>query len=397
MPMILIGGSVSRPRSVSTMHKRRHLYIGHHLVGLDMGTHAVKGVEMIDHDSELAVRSAGSVDPAAPSVEIDSPQFVHAVRTLWSTAGFETTRVAMSLPPENVYLKWLQLEAGDEDELDEIARSAATRGAPFAPSDAIVDYRVLSSRQAGKRTLYSLMLVAASSEAVDRALNVAQKAGLELVAVDVGIVAVSRGLSTQKGHANPLWTGQPRSHCVLGAKNTLVSVVRGGVLEFSRVVPFGGNDFTQLLAQTLSIETAAAERLKTDPGTRLEDGGVLIASHNTDEVRVPCEALMARLAREIQRSLRFFSSQYAEGSYLGTIGTVTLSGGGASLRGIDTCLTSFGVDVSDIINPFAGYPVEAGGAGIRRVRDDAAAYTTAVGLAVGVYDQTVDNAASVAA
>ena len=352
-----------------------------------MGTHTVKGVEMLDHESELAVRSAGSVVISVPSENIDGPVVVQAIRALWSSAGFETNRVVTSLPPESVYLKWLHLEAGSEAELDEVARSTASRGAPFPPSDAIVDYRVLSSRPAGRGVLYSLMLVTASSSAVDRVMNVAEKAGLEVVAVDVGIAAVSRSLNTQKNHGNPLWTGQPRSHCVLGAKNTLVSVVRGGLLEFSRAVPIGGNDFTQMLAQTLEIETSVAERLKIDRSARLDEGGVLVASHASTEVLVPCEALMDRLAREIQRSLRYFSSQYAEGSYLGTIGTVTLSGGGANLRGIDSCLKSYGVDVSGIINPFAGYAVEAGGAGIRHVGEDSASYTTAVGLAVGVYDR----------
>ena len=369
------------------MPRRERIREISHKVGLDIGSHRIKGVEIIERGSEIVIQSAGSV--AIPSSEANrgaanTASVVQAIQNLWASAEFETDKVVMGLPPEVTYIKWLHLEKSGEDELDGIARAAAARGAPFPAEDAVIDYRILSSRGAGSHEVHFVMLVAASSSAVDGLLDTAERAGLAPVAVDIGTVAAVRSFETQKGAA-PLWSGQPRAHCVIGAKGTTIAVVRGGALEFVRTVPFGGNDFTQCIAEAAEVDWAVADRMKTSPDAKLTEDGVMVTSHNNAEIRIPCGNLLSRLAREMVRSLRFFSSQFAEASYLGMIGTATLSGGGALLRGIDTALQQRGIEVRSVINPFAGFPVDADGCGIRRVEDSAAAYTTAVGLATGDY------------
>ena len=102
----------------------------------------------------------------------------------------------MALPSESAYLKWLHLEAPDEEQFDQTARAAAARGAPFPASEAIVDYRVLLSRGAAARGMRFVMLVAASATAVDAVLNTVESAGLEPLAVDVAAAAAIRSSIT---------------------------------------------------------------------------------------------------------------------------------------------------------------------------------------------------------
>jgi type IV pilus assembly protein PilM len=356
-------------------------------VGLDIGSHTLKAVEVVERGPEIVVRAAGAV--ALPVTEgshqpPDHSTTVHAIRALWSAARFQSGKVILALPPEALYIKWLHLEASDREALDMTARTAAVRGAPFPPDDAIVDYRVLASRGTLSSNVYFVMLVAASSTAVDSLLNAAEAAGLEPVAVDVGSTAVLRCLDTRRRAAGFLWSGQPIAHCIVGARNTTIAVVRSGEMEFARTVPVGGNDFTECVADHLAVSWSEAEKIKGTPGNRLVAGGSLIASHGNEEVRVPCENVVGRLAREIQRSLRFFASQFAEGSYLGMIGGMTLSGGGALMKGLDTCLEEQGIDVAGVINPFAGLSVD-GEAGLQQIGDTAAQYSVAMGLALGDY------------
>jgi len=365
--------------------KQRSIF---HRVGLDIGSHAVKGVEVVERLSETIVRSVGSV--AMPGINARSSTgntsaTVNAIKTLWGTAAFETNRVVLALPSEAVYTKWLNLEASSEDELDSIARSTAARGAPFSPSDAIIDYRVISSRFTASRKVHFVMLAAASSSAVDELLDVVEKAGLDPVAADIGSVAALRSCSALWETKSSLWGGQPTAHCIIGAKSTTIMVGRDGALELARTVPVGGNDFTQNIADELKIDWAVAEKMKTDMGTWLSEDGTLVALGAGGEIRVSCVSTLNHLSREIKRSLKFFSSQFAEGSYLGLIGTVTLSGGGALLRGVEGCLQKQGVDAKRIINPFLGFAVDSGATGIEQVGDETAAYTTAMGLAIGDY------------
>jgi len=357
-------------------------------VGLDIGTHSITGVEVIERGAETVIRSAGSVAITGLKNKQDTPDtaaVTQAIRNLWSSAAFKSKKVVLALPSDAVYAKWLHLESPNEEELAMTARAAAARGAPFPATDAIVDYRVLSSRGSAARNVHFVMLVAASAAAVDDMLNLAESAGLEPLAVDISVASIIRSFETQKKVSNPLWSGQPQAHCQIGAHNTLITVVRDGAPEFARTVPVGGNDFTECIAEATGASWAEAEQTKITPGSRLTSGGILIAAHGGGEVKVPCENAVGRLAREIHRSLKFFRSQFAEGSYLGMTGAATLSGGGALLRGIDTCLEEEGIDISGTINPFGGFSVAAEGKGISNVVDSAAQYTTAVGLALGDY------------
>lgn len=370
-------------------------------VGLDIGSHTINGVEVAQRGAELVIRSAGSESIGDMKCRQSAPEpgvIVRALRDLWDSSGFASKRVILALPPESVYVKWLHLEAASEEELEQTARAAATRGAPFPASDAVVDYRVLSSRGSSTRNVHFVMLIAASGDAIDELLNIAETSGLEPLAVDYGTAAVVRSIQTQKKSAGPLWSGQPCAHCQIGARTTTISVVRGGELEFARAVPVGGNDLTECIVQSTGMNWAEAENAKMSPDARLMSGGILVASSANGEIRVPCENAVGRLAREMQRSLKFFRSQFAEGSYLGMIGSTTLSGGGSLVKGIDLCLQEQGVEVSGIANPFAGFSVAAESRGIRHIGSSAAAYTQAVGLALGDYwshreDEPVSEAA----
>jgi len=355
-----------------------------HRIGLDIGSHTIKGVEVMDRGIERVIRSAGCAiipNASAGSESSDDSAVVHAIRQLWNSARFETNQVVMSLTSDAVHMKWLNLESSNADELDTIARTTAARGAAFPVSDAVLDYRVLSTRAVGSRSVHHTMLVAASSSAINRLLDMAQGAGLEPVAVDLGVSAAVRSFEARDEHNDLLWGDQPRAHCIIGAGSTVIAVVRQGKLEFARTVPVGGNDFTQCIVESLGVNWETAERVKLGPSVHLTDEGVMIALHKDLEVRIRCGNLVNRLARETIRSLRFFSSQFAEGSYLGMIGTVTLSGGGALIKGLDLCLRQHGIEVSGIVNPFSGFAVDSGGSGISEVGDSATAFTTAVGLA----------------
>lgn len=357
-------------------------------VGLDIGSHTISAVEVIERGSEIIIRSARSVPIQGLKSKQDIPDtnaVIQAIRTLWSTAAFQSKKVILALDPEATYLKWLHIEAKDEEELAMTAQSAATRGAPFPASEAITDYRVLSSRGTISRNVHFVMLVAASIPAVDAMLNIADSAGLEPLAVDIGPAAVLRSFEAQKRTASPLWSGQPLAHCQIGARATSITVTRGNALEFSRTVPVGGNDFTECITEAAGVSWTEAEHIKTSPSCRLINNGTLVVNHNNEELQVSCESAVGRLSREIHRSLKFFRSQFAEGSYLGMIGAVTLSGGGALLRGIDACLREQSIEATGVINPFAGFSVASKGRGVQHVVDSAPQYTTAVGLALGDY------------
>ncbi|MFQ3549619.1 MAG: type IV pilus assembly protein PilM [Armatimonadota bacterium] len=357
-------------------------------VGLDIGSHSIKGVEIIEKGSEMAIRSAGFVSSARLKKSVmqqDSNAIAHSIKSLWAKAGFETKKVIMALPSDAVTTKWLYLEANDEEELGQTARAVALRSISFNPNDAIADFRVLKSRGSLGRNIYFVLAVAASGSAIEKLLYSAELAGLEPEAVDIASVALIRSFANNSKGTSKLWGGQPHAHCVIGSQSTMITVIRENELEFVRDVPVGGDDFTNAIMEHTGLLWQEAEELKHSPATRLTENGSLITSYNGKEITIPCESVTGRMVREIQRSLKYFRSQFAEGSYLGMIGSTSLSGGGALIRGIESALRYQGLEINGIINPFLGFSVTAGSSGIEQVASCSAAFTTAVGLAMGDY------------
>ncbi len=275
-------------------------------VGLDIGTHSIKGVEILERGSEFVIRSVGCVSIPGAKQKQDLPDhsaMVQSLKNLWSTAKFGASKVVLGLPSAAAHVKWLHLEAADAEQLDMTARSAATRGAPFPADDAIVDYRVLSTRGTSVRKVHFVVLVAASSPALDALLDIIESAGLEPLAVDINTAAALRSCGRKKQAGSPLWNGQPTAHCVIGARSTTIAVIRGGEMEFARTVPVAGNDITECIVEHLNVSWADAEKIKVLPGNRFIEGGVLIAPHNGKEQHIPCDNVTGRLAREIQNRL----------------------------------------------------------------------------------------------
>jgi purine-nucleoside phosphorylase len=161
-------------------------------VGLDIGSHTIKAVEVVERGTELVLRSAASVALPRTRGREEQPNpsaVVQSLKTLWASAGFTSKKVVLSLSCDSIYMKWLNLEAENDEALDQIARQAATRGAPFPTEDAIVDYRVLKSRGTASSNVRFVLLVTASASAVDELLNYKQAGGdtiVEVTTIDMG-------------------------------------------------------------------------------------------------------------------------------------------------------------------------------------------------------------------
>jgi len=144
------------------------------------------------------------------------------------------------------------------------------------------------------------------------------------------------------------------------------NVVHGGASIFARDVPFGGNNYTDAIAQRLDIPVEKAEAAKQG-----HDVGV-----NWDDLVPALEAVSRDLSLEVQRTFDYFAST-AETE---RIGKIVLSGGCARLAGIqDFLASSWGVPV-ELARPFSAVSSDAGQLTDAETHDLGPLYAVAVGL-----------------
>ena len=303
--------------------------------GLDIGSSAVKLVELVPGKAGYALKSFAMVDLPRDVItegSIRQPAAVtDAIRECVQRAGVTSLGAVISVSGRDSIVKRVPLPKVSAKELADAIYLEAEHHIPFAIDDVFLDYQVMGE----SANSMSVLLVATKKVKVLEYISVVEDAGLEASVVDLDAFAIQNqyelGVPSDGTEAVALID--------IGASVMKTNVIHGGASVFARDVPFGGNNYTDAIAQRLGIPVDRAEAAK-----RGHDVGV-----NWDDLVPALEAVSRELSLEVQRTFDYFAST-AESE---RIGKIVLSGGCAKLAGIESFLaSSWGVPV-ELARPLA--------------------------------------------
>jgi type IV pilus assembly protein PilM len=202
---------------------------------------------------------------------------------------------------------------------------------PFAIEEVFIDHQVVGETASSM----SVLLVATKKVKVLEYVAVVEEAGFEASIVDLDAFAIQNQYELN----TPDHGSEAIALIDIGASVMKTNVIQNGASIFARDVPFGGNNYTDAIAQRLGLPADRAELAK-----RGHDVGIA-----WDDVVPALEAVSRELSLEIQRTFDYFAST-ADSE---RIAKIVLSGGGARLAGIDDFLaSSWGVPV-ELARPLA--------------------------------------------
>jgi type IV pilus assembly protein PilM len=303
--------------------------------GLDIGSSAVKVVELVPGKSGHALKSFGIVDLPRDVISegsVRQPAVVtDAIRECVQKAGITGSSAVISVSGRDSIVKRVPLPKVSAKELADAIYLEAEHHIPFAIDDVFLDYQVMGE----SANSMSVLLVATKKVKVLEYVSVVEDAGLEASVVDLDAFAIQNqyelGVPGEGAEAVALID--------IGASVMKTNVIHGGASVFARDVPFGGNNYTDAIAQRLGIPVDRAEAAK-----RGHEVGV-----NWDDLVPALESVSRELSLEVQRTFDYFAST-AESE---RIGKIVLSGGCAKLAGIEDFLaSSWGVPV-ELARPLA--------------------------------------------
>ncbi|HSE45775.1 MAG TPA: type IV pilus assembly protein PilM, partial [Gemmatimonadales bacterium] len=296
--------------------------------GLDIGTSAIKVVELTQTKGGLALKAFATVPLPRDIIAegtIREPQVVtDAIKECVEKAGITGTSAVISVSGREAIVKRVPLPKVTPKGLGDAIQLEAEHHIPFAIDDVFLDYQVVSQ----SANAMSVVLVATKKVKVLEYVAAVEAAGMDAVVVDLDAFAVQNQfeLSSPDDGADAV------ALIDIGASVMKTNVIHGGACIFARDVPFGGNNYTDAIAQRLGIPVEQAEAAK-----RGHEVGV-----NWDDIVPALEAVSRELSLEVQRTFDYFAST-AESE---RIGKIVLSGGGAKLTGIEDVLaSSWGVPV----------------------------------------------------
>lgn len=346
--------------------------MGATVVGVDIGSAAVRAVEVSGYDSAkpVVVRQHEVPLPAGAVLRgevIESATVTTAIKRLWATGGFTSKDVVLGIGGPRVFARETSVPRAPLAQIRESLPFLVQDQLPVPVADALLDfYPVADAPPLDGVPQVSGLLVAALKEAVTANVASVLAAGLKPVHVDLIPFAQLRALTPRR-------STRSRDMVVsVGAYSTNVVVAVDGVPLFVRIIPNGGDDLTRSISQRLQLAPDAAEQTKRTIGM----GG----PHAQLEDRLAIE-LAYESVGELLGSIRTTLTYYANAKPMEPVERIVLSGGGAQLSG-------FAAAMAEQLR----LPVVAGDAfsaltTTKKVEalplDQQDAFTTALGLALG--------------
>lgn len=383
------------------------------VIGLDIGTHSVKAVQMSKTGGRLRVDQAGYgvVDRNQLNVDPTSAQ-ADAVREALRRMSPAQSMVVGALPGQNVVIRYPMLPDMPEGQLAEAIQSEAGQNIPYELSEVFLDWSLLDKTTNEKNeTVLRVILVAAKHEVIDSRVQIADLAEVRYSVLGVDSLALADAAES----CDFLRVGESVALVNMGASSTSIHFIKDGLSNFIRDVSWGARELIQAIAKGRHCEFMEAERLLlhgegsappeetvVDMPPAEEKGGLgsSLLDPLEDEFgdvsgppapsRPPQGAgaekdlhdllstPLSRLVTEIRRSFDFYEQQL----YERPVDRLILSGGVAQLPSLpDTLAAELGVDQVEVANPVASALLWGDARSVEPLRDRPAQFMVAIGLA----------------
>lgn len=254
--------------------------------GIDIGATSVRLVQLKRHGNKPVLVAYGSTALPANLVASDaadaSDQLAVIIKNLVKDAGITTKSVVAALPASKVFVSVITTPKLTAAELGKAVKYQADQYIPMPVDQVRLDWTVLGPGKNENEQL--VLLIAAPNTTTEKYLQIFEKAGLELVALEVDVTALSRAVLTPDASQVVMLD--------IGSLASTVSLVVNGAPRLIHSVPVGAAAFVQALGQGLKVDANEAMAMVQKFGMNKAsmDGKILkylqpIADNILDEIK----------------------------------------------------------------------------------------------------------------
>jgi type IV pilus assembly protein PilM len=328
-------------------------------IGLDIGSHSIKlvGLEMT---SKGPLLTRVGIKEIPYGGEKEDPAFVsEIVKALLREVGLKPGKVKLTVSGSGVHIRRIMVPSVPKAELKEAIRSEMKSDLPFPIESAQIDFYILDEFIERDSRKLDLIAVACPNYYIDRALSIAEGAGLKPVHLSVSPFAFWNVLLA----LDQLNKQEVVALIDLGAEKTGIYLFNDGILQFSREVAPAGMDLTGAVMEGMNSEEEPAllyeraEKIKHQMGIPSKAFYEKNGNHSTDLSKIPflVRPVLERLTAEIGQALDYYRSQ----SGTERVDHFLLCGGGASIKNLAPYLSEELRLPAERFNPLTEIPFDA--------------------------------------
>jgi len=352
------------------------------LVGLDIGSHSIKAVEINDSKKGMSLKNFGAIglpkDAIVEGAVKEMEVVAAAIKNLFRNLNIRNKNVATSISGFSVIVKKINISQREEAELESSIQDEAEQYIPFDISDVNLDYEVLDDRSnqeeegtgekdekaSGASGAMDVMLVAAKKDIVQDYESLIHLAGLNPVVMDVDAFALQNAFELSMEDMKGCY-----AIINIGAEELGINAVKNGISIFTRDSSYGGSQITEAIMSKFNLSYEEAEKMKL--------GGIKVEKEKSALEEI-FTSVVSGWVQEIKRALDFLSSTYPDEK----IERIYISGGAYRIPGFRKYLEIETNILVEELNPFINLTINEKAFDPRYLSYMAAQAGVAVGLAL---------------
>jgi type IV pilus assembly protein PilM len=332
------------------------------VLGLDIGSSAVKMVQLHKNSAGYTVTAAGIVE-IADGTEDDKGRrevnIVGAISNCLKSTGVQSRLAVCGVCGPEVAVRYFKFPMLPPEEIEGAIMLEASQVCPFNVSDGAVDYQLIPDG----RDNVSGVLVAATNEVIKRKIRLAKNASLDSVLMDVdGLALLNCFIECEKPDLR-----QTTAILNVGGSYTTLVIMGENALPFIRDMTYAGNDIIKHLATGNNISAEAVRE-------------ILFGSQNSVQPKPELGNSLAgacqKLITNVTETLRYYTAQ----EKLAAVEKIYICGGFALVRGFVELLSGQLNISTGLWNPFDRIPCQVG----RQCRDILQKVGPAMAVAAGL-------------
>lgn len=332
------------------------------VLGIDIGSKTIKLIELEKNGTSYSLLASGVVGYSGSTVDKmtndkEMTDLSQIIKKLYSEARVSSKDVVISIPEPLVFTRTIKFPPLNDGEIATAIKWEAEQYIPIPVAEAVIQHTILKRNDSPPNAGVIVLLVAAPRVIVEKYIKVIQMAGLNPVAVETELIALTRCLA-------------PADKTVLladlGGSSTNLAIVNHGLLSFSRSLPIAGDAFTRAVSQTLSVTPQQAEEYKKAYG--------MSSSQLEGKIRNALDAIVRLVADEIKKAVNYYLTEEKGESPT----TLVISGGSSGMPEMLPALSNvIGMEVV-VGNPFTHVQLD------QTLAQKLAPYAPLYGVAVGL-------------
>jgi type IV pilus assembly protein PilM len=290
------------------------------LVGLDIGSHSVKVVQLKSRDTGPELLNFG-LAPLPTQLLLEGrttrPEAVASVvQGLVRHLAIKEKSVAASVSGHEVISKKVDVPVMTDEELENRMQFELGHYIPYSINEVDVDYQILDAVK-DRPNFMEVLLVAAKKETVNDHVNLIKLCDLHPMVIDVDYYALSNAFEATYGFEE--------KNVVLidlGASKAIMNIVCRSLPVFSRVISIGGRQITEKIEDHYGIPIEEAERTKL---------GGIPPNLSTEELEEIFVTIVRNWVSECRKAINLFHTNFPDHD----IDQIYLSGGSCRIPELD--------------------------------------------------------------